>query len=111
MLTKFSKCILPVLIFPVRQEEMLKMGIIPEEIDTDKWVEVLAEMGYLKFYEIYPHEELQGLLRQHYADFWNNHVLTGTPPEPINYDDIRALCRDPVGPIISTLEIENLISE
>lgn len=111
MLTKFSKCILPVLIFPVRQEEMLKMGIIPEEIDTEKWVEVLAEMGFLKFYEIYPHEELQGLLRQHYADFWNNHVLTGTPPEPKNYDDIRAICREPVGTIIATPEINNLIAE
>ena len=111
MLTKFSKCILPVLIFPVRQEEMLKMGIIPEEIDTEKWVEVLAEMGFLKFYEIYPHEELQGLLRQHYADFWNNHVLTGVPPEPKNYDDIRAICREPVGTIIATPEINNLIAE
>lgn len=111
MLTKFKKCLLPLLIFPVRQEEMLQAGIIPEELDADKWVEVLAEMGYLKFYEIYPHEELQGLLRKHYADFWNNHVLTGTPPEPMNYDDIRAICREPVGTIVCTPEIENLIQE
>ena len=46
-----------------------------------------------------------------YADFWNNHVLTGTPPEPKNYDDIRAICREPIGTIIATPEINNLISE
>ena len=111
MLTKFSKCILPVLIFPVRQQEMIDNGIIPEEIDTEKWVEVLAEMGFLKFYEIYPHIELHELLKTHYADFWNNHVLTGTPPEPKNYDDIRAICREPVGTIVCSSDIENLISE
>ncbi len=110
-LSKLKKCILPLLIFPVRQEEMLNMGIIPEEIDAEKWVEVLAEMGFLKFYEIYPHKELQNLMTVAFTDFWNNHVLTGTPPEPVDYTDIKMICREPVGTIILSPDLENLKAE
>jgi predicted phage-related endonuclease len=127
--TGTEKVILSVLVFPKRVEEWEKMGyeieLLDKEfgfyrlnfkndinpIDINKWAHVLSEMGYFHQYVITTHADLQKLMLEAYSDFWNNHVLTGTPPEPMNYDDIRAICREPVGTIISTPEIENLISE
>lgn len=76
-----------------------------------QWAKILDQMGYFHQYTIHAHPDLQKLMLEAYSDFWNNHILTGTPPEPINYDDIRSICRSPVGTIVSTPEIENLISE
>jgi predicted phage-related endonuclease len=127
--TGAEKVILSVLVFPKRVEEWEKMGyeieLLDKEfgfyrlnfkndinpIDINKWAHVLSEMGYFHQYTIHAHADLQKLMLEAYSDFWNNHVLTETPPEPMNYDDIRAICREPVGTIISTPEIENLISE
>jgi predicted phage-related endonuclease len=125
--TGAEKVILSVLVFPKRVEEWEKMGYSPvkiienvwricradgqSHIDTSEWSLVLAEMGYFHQYTIHAHADLQKLMLEAYSDFWNNHVLTGTPPEPMNYDDIRAICREPIGTIIATPEINNLISE
>lgn len=126
MLTGFDKCILSVLVFPKRVEEWEKEGwrinfdgcaytIVHDEkmiVECpDNWAHPLAEMGYFHQYIIHAHADLQKLMLEAYADFWNNHVLTGVPPEPKNYDDIRAICREPVGTIIATPEINNLIAE
>jgi predicted phage-related endonuclease len=123
--TGAEKVILSVLVFPKRVEEWEKMGIYTHQdqegdywVKSDKWINTatywgraLDEMGYFHQYVITSHADLQKLMLEAYADFWNNHVLTGTPPEPMNYDDIRAICREPVGTIIATPEINNLISE
>lgn len=127
--TGTDKVILSVLVFPKRVEEWEEMGWIPalwdekrneyflinkelnKEIMPNKWASVLAQMGYFHQYTIHAHSDLQKLMLEAYADFWNNHVLTGTPPEPKNYEDIRAICREPIGTIIATPEINNLISE
>lgn len=112
--TGAEKVILSVLVFPKRVEEWEKMGIEIDnmsEFNKREWAHVLSDMGYFHQYTITAHPDLQKLMLEAYSDFWNNHVLTGTPPEPMNYDDIRAICREPVGTIISTPEIENLISE
>ena len=110
-LTKFKKCILPVLFLPVRQDEMLNNGIIPEEIDTEKWVEVLAEMGFLKFYEIFPNPELQKKMIAHYTEYWNRYIIGDEIPEMRTYDDIKALCRNPVGTIVADERIERFMEE
>lgn len=131
MLTGFDKCILSVLIFPKRVEEWEEMGYIPMCNDNgvwridynngkhlkcgypkiNEWAKSLAELGYFHQYTITAHADLQKLMLEAYSDFWHNHVLTGTPPEPKNYDDIRAICREPIGTIIATPEINNLIAE
>jgi hypothetical protein len=124
--TGAEKVILSVLVFPKRVEEWEKEGwrinfdgcaytIVHDEKTIvecpDNWAFPLAKMGYFHQYTIHAHADLQKLMLEAYAEFWNNHVLTGTPPEPMNYDDIRAICREPIGTIIATPEIENLISE
>ncbi len=131
MLTGLDKCILSVLVFPKRVEEWEEMGYhaMHEESIGDmnicyfkddkfqvrfeaiRWARVLAEMGYFHQYTIHAHADLQKLMLEAYADFWNNHVLTGTPPEPKNYDDIRAICRSPKGVIVSDEHLENLSAE
>jgi hypothetical protein len=106
-----SRAIVPVLIFPRRQSVMEEEGITPENIDVESWASVLNEMGYLKYYEIAAHKELQTLMLAHYREWWERHVIGRTAPEPRTYDDIKALCREPVGTIIATEEIERLIAE
>lgn len=111
------KVILSVLVFPKRVEEWEKNGITPIEkdgkwflnfdqsekysIDPISWAWALDQMGYFHQYTIHAHADLQKLMLESYSDFWNNHVLTGIPPEPMNYDDIRAICREPVGTILT----------
>jgi len=126
--TGAEKVILSVLVFPKRVEEWENMGwIIQQHKNPDyyylfnekenrattpeNWSKIFNDIGNFHQYIITAHADLQKLMLEAYSDFWNNHVLTGTPPEPMNYDDIRAICREPVGTIISTPEIENLISE
>lgn len=123
--TGAEKVILSVLVFPKRVEEWEKMGWTVEKFEDDyclkhenyrkvfpmEWAYTLSMQGYFHQYIITAHVDLQALMLSAYADLWNNHVLTGAPPEPMNYDDIRAICREPVGTIIATPEINNLIAE
>lgn len=114
LLTGLDKCILSVLVFPKRVEEWEAMGINIDEMSEfhkREWSQVLCQMGYFHQYTIHAHADLQKLMIEAYADFWNNHVLTETPPDPKNYDDIKKIVRSPVGTIIATPEINNLISE
>ena len=75
------------------------------------WARVLDDMGYFHQYVITPHAELQALMLEKYRRFWEDNVLSATPPEPVNYDDIRAIYRDPVGTIVATPEVERLYAE
>lgn len=122
--TGAEKVILSVLVFPKRVEEWEEQGweIVPNgddylivkndlPIHPIYWAEPLSMMGYFHQYTIHAHADLQKLMLEAYADFWNNYVLTGTPPEPMNYDDIKKIVHSPVGTIIATPEINNLISE
>jgi hypothetical protein len=125
--TGAEKVILSVLVFPKRVEEFEAEGWTPmlhkkgyyylyneskkKATTPENWAITFNDIGNFHQYVITAHSDLQKLMLEAYADFWNNYVLTGTPPEPKNYDDIRAICREPVGTIISTPEIENLISE
>lgn len=126
--TGAEKVILSVLVFPRRVEDWVEMGWI---VDIDSvgnyylnktgnfidstpcrvWAESLNDMGYFHQYEITANKELQDLMIQHYTEFWNKYIIGNETPEPFNYDDIKLLCREPVGSIIADEKIERLIAE
>ena len=126
--TGAEKVILSVLVFPRMVTDFEEIGweIVPYNNDYDiqkiidgkvscvspiAWARTLNEMGYFHTYEIIANRDLQLLMIEKYTDFWNNHVLTGIPPEAKSYDDIRALVREPIGTIIANDEIVRLMSE
>jgi predicted phage-related endonuclease len=128
--TGAEKVILSVLVFPKMIDEWEKINIFVEKwssgwwiidkkiedklnqaISIVDWAQALNEMGYFHQYEISANKELQELMIEKYTDFWNNHVLTGIPPEAKTYDDIKKLVREPVGTIIADEQIELLMSE
>lgn len=136
--TGAEKVILSVLVFPKRPEEWEEMGIISDyekfndeglipqkklvklnddkttwyhTIDPYNWSYILDEMGYFHQYEIKSNSELQGLMLEKYSKFWNENILSGKVPEIQDYQDIKSLCREPVGTIIATEEIERFMAE
>jgi predicted phage-related endonuclease len=120
--TGAEKVILSVLVFPKMVDEWEEMGLVPYHTDNEgivhqgnfhisDFAKQLNIMGYLHQYEITANTELQELMIEKYTDFWNNHVLTGIPPEAKTYDDIKKLVREPVGTIIADERIELLMSE
>ncbi len=104
MVSGLDKCIMPVLVFPKRQAEYEAEGIGVDNdfsmIDIKKWVEVLVEMGSLKYYEIDANPRLQQMMLRAYQEWWTRYIDGCTPPEPENYDDIIRMCSAPVGTII-----------
>ena len=125
--TGAEKVILSVLVFPKRVDEWEKNGLFIEGPDSydykimnenmsvnlypDLWAKTLDQMGYFYQYEIKAHPELQKIMIENYNEFWEKYVLTGQPPKPTNYDDIKMLIRNPVGTIVATENIERLMSE
>lgn len=125
--TGAEKVILSVLVFPRRVEEWEEMGWeirkncnevyhlhrenFNEKLDITEWAYCLDQMGYFYQYEIPANPELQALMIQHYTEFWNENVIKGIVPEPKTYDDIKSICREPVGTIVATEEIERFMSE
>jgi hypothetical protein len=73
---------------------------------TLRWAEVLADMGYFHQYPVQAHPENQRVMVERYREFWHNHVLTGKPPEPRNYDDVKRLFTGPVGTIVCDAAME-----
>lgn len=130
MLAGLEKAVVSVLVFPKRVEEWEEMGIIPKLWDDGEWflsedggdpqmisgeptswAYTLSEMGYLHHYHITANHELQSLMLEHYADFWDKHVIGRTEPPVRNYDDIKKLCRAPKGTIVADEFIERQLSE
>ena len=130
MLAGLSRAVVSVLVFPRRVEEWEEMGIEilqPEingglygikygtgeyDITTPwMWAKPLSQMGFLHHYHITANPELQSLMLEHYADFWNAHVVGRTEPPVRNYDDIKKLCREPKGTIVADEFIERQLSE
>ena len=126
--TGAEQVILSVLVFPKRVEEWEKEGWIIQQHENpdyyflfnekeqrattpENWARILSDMGYFHQYIITPHAELQNLMISAYTDFWNENILGGKSPEPKEYNDIRMLCREPVGTIVATAEVEYLMSE
>lgn len=113
--TGAEKVILSVLVFPRRVEDWEEMGweiknyddywmfntILNHRTDPSIWAFTLNQMGYFHQYEITANKELQDLMIQHYAEFWNKYIIGDEEPKPCSYDDIKLLCREPVGTIIA----------
>lgn len=110
-----KKCIIPVLIFPIRQDDLEAIGIGKDNdfsmINTDKWVSVLSEMGLLKYYFIDRYEPLEKEMLKQYDILWKDYILKQIIPEPQTYSDLKILLKDPKGTIVATEEIERLIAE
>lgn len=64
------------------------------------WAHTLDEMGFFHQYTVPANRELQSLMLDKYREWWQEYVIGETPPEPQNYDDIRALITAPTGTII-----------
>ena len=133
MLTGLEKAVVSVLVFPRRVEEWEEMGynvksvysymddaeewyIVLDEkfqewIQPKQWARALNQMGYFHQYFINANHELQSLMLEHYADFWNRYVIGRTEPPVRDYDDIKKLCRAPKGTIIADEFIERQLSE
>jgi predicted phage-related endonuclease len=129
--TGAEKVILSLLVFPRRTESWEDEGIELHEdneghvhimkIKSDreknaissasKWARTLSQMGYFHQYEIKADPDLQAEMIKYYTDFWNNHILTGIPPRPEGYEDIKLLVREPAGTIIASDYITSLSRE
>lgn len=66
----------------------------------ENWASALSAMGFFHQYTIPANTELQSLMLEKYREWWAEHVIGETPPEPQTYDDIRALITAPTGTII-----------
>ena len=117
-----EKAIVAVLIFPEMADKWEEMGWTATEqklftsearenypkISTKpyKWAQVLYQMGFWTTYHIQRNQELIDLMIEKYIAFWHNHILTGIPPEPKNYDDIKRLYNQPKGTIVASDQVE-----
>jgi predicted phage-related endonuclease len=77
----------------------------------DRWADVLSQMGYFHQYPVRANPEAQRLMVEVYRDFWHKNVLTGTPPEPRNYEDAKRLFPEPKSTIIASPRLERLLIE
>jgi hypothetical protein len=82
-----------------------------ERRSPELWASVLSEMGYFHQYPVSANAAAQEALAEKYRDFWENHVLTGKPPEPRNYDDVKRLFPEPKTTVIVPEYIERKLSE
>ena len=127
LLTGCKSAILPVLVFPrmvteweaegweIRNYQGGIWGLYhPEnhsEADPDEWAGVLKQMGYFHIYNIPANPELQNLMLEKYAEFWDNCIIGNEIPEPRDYSDIKALCPEPVGTIIADERVVRMAAE
>jgi len=128
MCTGADEAIVSVLVFPETPDKWEKDGWvickyidsyrIKKESDKDvyglkpsSWARVLCEMGYFHQYFIKRNDEVINLLIKYYFDFWENHVLTGKPPEARNYDDVKRILSEPKSTIIVPDYIERKMLE
>ncbi len=74
---------------------------------------VLAMIGFddVRVYRVERDEEIIATLRKREIEFWQEHVLTRTPPPPANVEDLRVLYRRDAGNAIeATPEIADRIA-
>jgi hypothetical protein len=61
---------------------------------------VFEQCGFFYQYSVKANPEAQRLMVNAYREFWEKYVLTGTPPEPRSYNDIKRLCPAPKSTIV-----------
>jgi hypothetical protein len=113
--TGADSAIVSVLVFPKRPEEWEAEGWIVSEdkggyflyheniadkIYPENWADILSLMGFFHQYTVPANPELQALMLEKYREWWSEHVIGETPPEPVDYADIRAMITAPAGTII-----------
>jgi predicted phage-related endonuclease len=106
MCTGMDDCIVNVLVFPkmVDEWEADEQALIGD-FDTMDWAIILDQMGYFHQYPVKANKELQDKMLEGYVKFWENHVLTGVPPEPKTYEDVKRLVKDPKGTIVASDQV------
>jgi len=122
--SQIDEAIVSVLVWPRRTEDFEAAGMFPnletckksdlerkQVVDPLEWIEVLKEMDYFHQYRLKADYDLHELMIEKYVDFWETNIVGRTPPDPVSYDDIRKLVREPKGTIVATEEIERLSSE
>ena len=77
----------------------------------ERWADVHDQMGYFHQYLVRANPEAQRLMAEAYREFWHKNVLTGTPPEPRNYEDVKRLFPEPKSTIVVPDYIERKIAE
>jgi predicted phage-related endonuclease len=108
----FNECILSVLVFPDTPDNLellgweVKKGLVyslqndREKISPFEWATTLKQMGFFHTYHIKRNNDLIHEMLEQYNIFWNDYILKEIPPEPVNTDDIKRLCPQPVGTIV-----------
>ena len=82
-------------------------------LNVDSWdLAVLIGGRDFRIYHLQRDPELENMLIEQERDFWENHVLLKTPPEPVNLHDLEQLYPNDNGEtIIATPDLECNISE
>jgi putative phage-type endonuclease len=114
--TGARECIVSVLVFPERpdawEEKWIIPGIDPRTKDgviclpdgtmafIPTWAHAMAQMGFFHQYTIKADPDLQQMMLEAYEEWWEAYVRAALPPEPKDYDDIKAMITEPAGTII-----------
>jgi hypothetical protein len=69
-------------------------------IDPMTWASVFAQIGNFHQYNIEAKPDTQKLLLEMYEDFWGRYVVSETPPDAVDYEDIKRQFSDPKGTLI-----------
>jgi hypothetical protein len=119
--TGASEAIVSVLVFPQRVESLEDFGCELHQDDQGNYYlklgngdiqtpysfsKVFAGLGYFHQYPIQANKKLQKKLIDLYAKWWQDYVISETPPlEGASYEDIRRLCPRPNGTIVCGEEV------
>lgn len=118
-----ESCNLSVLVFPRRQDDWEKEGILaslgtgtlhksgPVIGYIKNWASVLAEMGFFHIYHIERNRDAAKLMQEAAAHFWEHYVVGNETPDLRTYDDCRRAFPAPVGTIIVSDDEERWIVE
>ena len=69
-------------------------------IDPLEWAKTFAEIGNFHQYHIEARPDTQKLLKEMYSDFWHKYVLTDTPPDAVDYGDVKRMFTSPKGVLV-----------
>jgi hypothetical protein len=126
--TGATEAIVSVLVFPKSPELWEEMGWLIEKwpggdytIEDYKnplnhrspidWAKTLADMGFFHQYHISADPELHTVMIDKYTEFYSRYIIGSEEPQPGNSDDIKRCFIDPVGSIVATKEISDMIIE
>lgn len=67
---------------------------------------VMAMIGFddVRVYRIERDDDIIAAIREREVAFWNQHVLTGVPPEPVNAEDLKVLYSRDAGAVVEAAD-------